>query len=172
MRLFIFVLLLSLFSCLAFPVVTQAQDARTPSFRSTDLPLPRFVSLNSDKVYLRAGPGLRYPVKWVYERKTLPVEITQEFESWRKIKDHEGEEGWIHTSLLSGERYILILSEEIVPAYADPSTDSRMVMRTEPYVVAHLDKCGETFCRIEKDGYRGWIEKKFLWGIYPDGELD
>ena len=81
------------------PSLTWAQDSS--GFRSTALPLPRFAALKSDKVYARAGPDQRYPVTWVYQKTGLPVEITQEYDAWRKIRDVDGGEGWVHKSLLS-----------------------------------------------------------------------
>ena len=68
---------------------------------SSGLPIPRFVSLSADKVFVRTGPALRYPIKWVYQRENMPVEIIQEFDTWRKIRDMDGDDGWVHQSLLS-----------------------------------------------------------------------
>ena len=158
------------FFALAVPPVA-AQDAA--SFRDTDLPLPRFASLRSDKVYMRAGPGLRYPIRWVYRRENLPMEIIQEFDSWRKIRDYDGEEGWVHQSLLSGLRTVMVRGEDgPLPVREKPEENARMVVRLEPTVIAKAEKCQPDWCRIEVGGYKGWIEKKVLWGIYDDEELD
>lgn len=157
------------FCALAAPAAAQDQPQAVQPFRTTDLPLPRFVSLKSDKVYMRTGPALRYPIKWVYTRENLPVEIVQEFEQWRKIKDIDGEEGWVHQSLLSGERTVLVKSDDLIPLREKDSADARMVARLEPMVVAHIEKCGAAgWCGVEAGGYEGWVERKFLWGIYPD----
>lgn len=169
-----FLIILMMAFCLgAFsPTVAHASDVEeaVEGFRSTDLPLPRFVSLRSDKVYVRAGPALRYPIKWIYKRANMPVEIVQEFENWRKVKGVDGEEGWIHQSLLSGERTVIIKdSEDPVPMREGFNGNARMVARIEPQVVASIDKCSGDWCRIETGGYRGWVERNFLWGIY-DGE--
>jgi len=99
---FLFCLIGFLFLPMSIPAYAQGADSS--AFRSTELPLPRFVSLRSDKVFMRFGPGKQYPIKWVYERKWLPVEIILEFDTWRKIRDHAGEEGWVHQSLLSDRR--------------------------------------------------------------------
>lgn len=153
------------------PLQSFAQDS-LQGFRTTNLPLPRYVSLTSDKVYVRTGPALRYPIKWVYKRENLPVEIIQEFDVWRKVRDYEGEEGWIHQSLLSGERTVLIDSIGIVPMREGFSHDSDMVARLEPMVVASLDKCTDDWCHLESHGYKGWVERKYIWGIYGDEELN
>ncbi len=163
--------LLLFLSVLLLSQLAVAEDS-VPGFRSTDLPLPRFVSLRSDKVYVRTGPALRYPIKWVYKREEMPVEIVQEFDSWRKITDFEGEAGWIHQSLLSGERTVLIQSDDLVPLREGFSSESRMMARLEPDVVAIVDKCISEWCRIEAEGYRGWVQRNFLWGIYEDEELN
>ena len=82
-----------------FPRVSAAQDEL---YDNSGLPIPRFVTLRSDKVFVRTGPGVRYPIKWVFQKENLPVEVIQEFDTWRQIRDRDGEEGWIHQSLLSG----------------------------------------------------------------------
>lgn len=153
------------------PAPVFAQDGAGAA-QVTGLPIPRFVSLDSQKVYVRSGPALRYPIKWVFKRKGLPVEIVQEFDAWRKIRDFEGEEGWIHSSLLSGRRSVLIQSDDLVPMHEGFSADSRLMAKLEPHVVALVDKCVGDWCRLEKDGYKGWVQRKFLWGIYEDEELD
>lgn len=145
-------------------------------FNSTSLPLPRFVSIKSDKAYVRAGPAVRYPVKWVFKRKNLPVEIVQEFDHWRKVRDSDGDEGWVHKMLLSGERTVLIQRGEQNEGLTDMregfSRDSRLVARLETGVIASVKQCIEDWCRLEKDGYTGWVERNFLWGIYEGEELN
>lgn len=156
----------------AFPVLAGEAEKPVPGFRATDLPLPRFVSLKSDRVYVRAGPALRYPIKWVYERSRLPVEIVQEFENWRKVRDFSGEEGWIHEAMLSGERTALVKTSEIVPLRERGDVSSRMVARVEPMVVTGIEECGGDWCRVDAGGYRGWVERNFLWGIYEAEEIN
>ncbi len=170
-------LILALLLCAGFlaPPPARAEEMPKPSgnFRSTDLPLPRYVSLRSDMVYVRAGPDLRYPIKWIFRREGMPVEIVQEFEHWRKIKAIDGGEGWVHQSMLSGERKVLIKSEsDPVPLREGFTKNARMIARIEPMVVAGVDKCDSGWCRIEASGYRGWVERNFLWGIYDDEELN
>ena len=160
----IFVVLLSL------PAFAQEEPVK--GFRDTNLPLPRFVSLKSDKVYVRAGPAMRYPIKWIYKRDGMPVEITQEFDSWRKVRDIDGEEGWVHQSLLSGDRTIIVKSGGLIALREKSAVDARMLARLEPNVIAQLDKCKKEWCRIETSGFRGWIERNSLWGIYENEELN
>lgn len=75
---------------------------------NTGLPLPRFAALRADEVNLRAGPGQRYPIQWVYHRRGLPVMIEREFDVWRLIEDTDGVKGWVHQATLVGSRDFVI----------------------------------------------------------------
>ncbi len=162
-----------LFFCILLPFSQAvAQDEPVQGFqRSTDLPLPRFVSLKADKVYVRTGPALRYPIKWIYKRENMPVEIIQEFDTWRKIRDFEGEESWIHQAMLSGERTVMVMTDDLVPMRESDGGQGRMIARLEPRVIASLERCGRNWCRIDTGGYKGWVERKSLWGIYEGEDL-
>ena len=95
------------FFLLSAPVFAEKQpesQKESKAFRSTEYPLPRFVSLRSDEVYVRTGPGQKYPVQWIFRKKDVPVEIILEYDVWRKVKDYDGHEGWVHKTLLSGKR--------------------------------------------------------------------
>lgn len=152
------------------PLPAYAQEKAI--FNQSGLEIPRFVSLRSDKVFVRTGPALRYPIKWIFVKANLPVEVIQEFDTWRKIRDSEGEEGWIHQSLLQGKRYGLITAEKGAHLVRKPVTGARLVVKLEPKVVAALDQCSGAWCMAEIGGFEGWIEKKSLWGVYEDEELD
>lgn len=130
------------------------------------LPLPRFAALRSDEVNLRAGPGDRYPIEWVFTRKDLPVEIVQEWEHWRKIRDSEGTEGWVHQRMLAGKRSVLITGETRA-LYAKPQQGAAVVARAEPGVVGRLLECKGAWCRIEADKIDGWVHRDQIWGVYP-----
>lgn len=135
--------------------------------RSTGLPLPRFVSLTDDRVNVRFGPGKQYPINWVFARQGLPVEIIQEFDTWRKVRDFEGQEGWIHSSLLSSRRTIMVMAET-AELRRTPSLDSRVVLRAEATVLGRLFDCVDEWCRVEIEGRRGWLQRSDFWGILPD----
>ncbi len=133
----------------------------------TGLPLPRFVSLRSDEVNMRTGPGRRYPVEWVYQRQGLPVEIIAEFDTWRRVRDWQGIDGWMHSSVLSGERYVVVTGGvRILRRKNDP--DSPPVVRAEVSVIAKLLECPEetAWCQVEIDGIRGWLHRGEFWGVY------
>ncbi len=142
------------------------------SFRVTGYPLPRFVSIRAKEAYVRTGPGTKYPVKWVINKVGLPVEITLEFENWRKIKVYDGVEGGIHQSLLSGRRHALISADEAVPLFRKPDRESIQKAFVEPLAMGVLEECIKVWCLIESEGYEGWVERKYIWGIYENEIFD
>jgi SH3-like domain-containing protein len=147
-------------------VVDAAAAARAGE---TGLPLPRFASLRSDEVNMRSGPGLEYPVEWVMLRPGLPVEIIAEFEHWRRIRDADGAVGWVHRTMLSGDRTLLVTGS-VRTLYSSPDPASPPVLRAEPGVIGELISCDETWCRAEIAGEDGWIERAHIWGVEP-GEV-
>ncbi len=154
--------------------VGKASLAQTEEiFNNSGLEIPRFVSVRSDKVFVRTGPALRYPIKWVYKREGMPVEIIQEFDTWRKIRDLEDGEGWIHQSLLSGQRNAVVTQEDgNAYFYKKPELTSKKVAQIENGNVITLDKCAVSWCKAAINGFSGWIERKSLWGIYDTEEFD
>ncbi len=144
----------------------EVPSAHSSAFRSTPYPLPRFVSLSKNKAFVRTGPGERYPIKWIFKKKGLPLEITLEYENWRRIKDHEGEEGWIYHSLLSGKRTGLILHDDLVPIHRKADKDSRLMAYIEPKALVALEKCEGAWCKLKAQGYEGWAERRYIWGVY------
>ncbi len=153
--------------------ISYAADPPTDAFRSTAFPLPRFVSLSSDEVFVRSGPGSRYPVKYVYRKKGLPVEVILEYEVWRKIKDFEGETGWVHQSLISGKRTGMIKDGEKVVLHQKPKKDSSEAAILEPRVVLDVDTCDEgAWCEVNAAGYKGWLERNHIWGVYEKEKID
>ena len=130
------------------------------------LPVPRFVSLRADEVNLRTGPGERYPIDWVLTRKGLPVEIVEEFEAWRKIRDAQGTEGWVHQRMVTGTRNVIVTGE-LRTLRADADAAAPAVARAEPGVIAHLLDCRDAWCRVELQGVKGWLKRSEVWGVYP-----
>lgn len=174
---FLVLIFLALIILPAFPVLAQEDGAQEDgvntgrAIRTTGLPVPRFVSLKSDKAFVRTGPGLRYPISWVFEKSGLPVEIIQEFDTWRKIRGPQGEEGWVHQTLISGQRTVLVTGESLVSISREPTADSRINAKLEPGVVARLLRCGTSMCELQKDNYRGWADRNSLWGIYEGEQI-
>lgn len=134
---------------------------------TSGLPLPRFVSLRSDEVNLRTGPGVRYPIDWIYARKDLPVEVIAEFEAWRKIRDWQGTEGWVHQSMLSGRRMMVVMGA--VRSLRNSDADSADPLAVvEAGVLGRILQCprNRDFCRIEVNQNQGWMRRDEIWGVY------
>jgi SH3-like domain-containing protein len=142
---------------------------------ATGLPVPRYVSLKSDRVNLREGPSKDHRTNWVFQRAGLPVEITAEFETWRKIRDSEGAEGWVLHSLLSGRRTALIFPSrkaESVELLAKAGNRADAVARLEAGVIGTVRACDGAWCRVSGEGFDGYIEQQNLWGVYPGEKVD
>lgn len=135
------------------------------------LPLPRFVSLASDKVNARTGPGSRYPIAWQYQRRGLPVEVVAEFEYWRRIRDRDGTETWVHKNLTSGKRYAIV-DGTVRALFKKPDPNAETLLEAEPGVQARLRKCAEAWCQVEIAGTRGWMPRAHLWGVYPAESIE
>src|SRR5207237_9917767 len=130
----------------------QVQTSPPPAGTASGLPVPRFVSLKSDKVNMHIGPAKTYEVKWLYQRAGLPVEITAEFETWRRIRDADGTEGWVYHSLLSGKRTGMVLAknpDDLVPVYEKSDVESAVVARLERGVVGTVKRCSDGWCAIK-----------------------
>ena len=143
----------------AMPVIANADLGK-----ETGLRVPRFVSMNSSKVNVRAGPGTRYPIKWVFQRKTLPVQIIAESDTWRKIRDFEGIEGWVHQRMLSGRRRAVVTGA-IQQLKREPQETAKTVALLEPGVILRLEKCSGVWCLVEGGSYEGWIGRQSIWGV-------
>jgi len=141
------------------------------------LPIPRFVSLKADRVNVRGGPTKDHDVTWVYNRAGLPVEVTAEFENWRRIRDWEGAEGWVYHSLLSGRRTATIASkaknkDELLMLYDRPDAKGTVVAKLQVGVLGAVKRCDGGWCRIVGEGFDGWVPQERLWGVYPNEKLE
>jgi SH3-like domain-containing protein len=148
-------------------LVAIAGWAMPASAAEKGLPVPRFVTLRSEEVNLRTGPGDRYPIEWVFKRKGMPVEIVAEFDVWRKIRDWQGTEGWVHQRMVVGNRAVMIKGEAHT-LHSSPDPTAAVVARAEPGVVAKLIECRRAWCRVEAQGVKGWLMRGEVWGVYPD----
>jgi SH3-like domain-containing protein len=152
-------------------VAAQAAGDAAPS----GLPVPRFVSLKADRVTVRGGPDKDHDIAWIYTRLGWPVEITAEFENWRRIRDSDGSEGWVYHSLLSGKRTAAVQGKsktDLAALHAKPDAQSTVTAELQSGVLASIKHCTGSWCRIIGDGFDGWIEQNRLWGVYPDEKID
>jgi SH3-like domain-containing protein len=147
----------------------------TPNGSVSGLPVPRFVSLKSDRVNVRSGPNKDQEVRWVYTRAGMPVEITAEFENWRRIRDWEGAEGWVYHSLLSGKRSAVVvptLKDDLVPLYDNADVQSAVTAKLQSGVLGVLKSCNGLWCEFNGKNFSGWIRQERLWGAYPNEKVD
>lgn len=135
------------------------------------LKLPRFVSLDADKVNLRTGPGQRYPIDWVLTRRDMPVEIIAQFENWRRIREWDGTTGWVQQNLLTGKRHAIVAKGDVRPIHRYPDPASAFVARAEPGVIGRLTECRDSWCKIEAQSVTGWMRRADLWGVYTDEKV-
>ena len=150
--------------------------ARAGSDAATSgLPVPRFVSLKADRVTVRGGPDKDHDVAWIYTRVGWPVEITAEFENWRRIRDCDGAEGWVYHALLSGKRTAAVQLKnktDLASVYQAPDAHSSVEARLQVGVLATVKHCNGIWCQISGDGFGGWIEQSALWGVYPGEKIE
>jgi len=149
------------------PDIATAQD-RGPV---TNLPIPRFVSMKANEANIRRGPSLTHRIDWVFKRKEIPLEITAEHGHWRRVRDHDGAGGWVHYSLLSGVR-TAIIEKDMLDLLSRPQDNAMVVARLELGVIARISKCNVEWCELSADGYEGWAQKAYLWGVQPTETLD
>ena len=142
-----------------------------PSFANergkvTNLPIPRYVSLKAEEGNVRRGPSLSHRIDWVFKRRNMPLQVTGEHGHWRRVQDRDGQGGWVHYSLLSGVRHVIIESD-LTPMRVKPIGDAEVNAYAEAGVVARLGTCSLEWCRVNAHGSRGWVAKKVLWGVKP-----
>ena len=131
--------------------------------------LPRFAALRSDDVNLRAGPGTRYPIEWVYKRRDLPVEIEREFEVWRAVRDIDGIQGWVHQATLTGRRTFIVQGSD-APLRADAKDTADQVAILKVGVIGRIRSCGggSDWCDVQVQSYRGYLRRDQIWGVLPN----
>ncbi|MEQ8746485.1 SH3 domain-containing protein [Pyruvatibacter sp.] len=140
----------------------------------TGLPMPRFVAIKSSPVNVRGGPSTNHQVAWVFVRKGVPVEVTAEFENWRRIRDVDGDQGWVFHTLIDGGRTVMVVGPDassprtgdLVALQFAPDTASDTVALIEPGVVGELAQCGQGWCAVRAGGYEGFVQADALYGVY------
>jgi SH3-like domain-containing protein len=134
----------------------------------TGQPLPRYAALRADEVYMRLGPGKRYPIEWVYKRRDLPMRIEREFEEWRLVRDQENTKGWVHQATLAPRRTAVVIGGEQIMRH-DARDDAAPVARLKPGVIVRLRSCdaASDWCQTQIQDYRGWMKRSEVWGMLP-----
>lgn len=149
------------------PSQTDSTTPRDPSKGAvTNLPVPRYVTLKTGEGNARRGPGSAHRIDWVFTTAGMPLRITAEYENWRRVEDGDGMGGWVHYTLLSGVRSVLV-TEDMAEFRAQPDAGSEVVYQTEMGVIGRLQQCISDWCRVSVAGEKGWVRKSSLWGVEP-----
>lgn len=164
----------AIFACaaLVMGLIVSAAEARSFETQTergpvTNLPMPRFVSLKVREANIRRGPALTHRIDWVFKRRGMPLTVTGEFGHWRRVQDRDGVGGWVHYSLISGNR-TGIVEQDLAPVLARAVGDAQVKARLEAGVIVNLDRCGPVWCRVKAEGHKGWMEKSAIWGVRED----
>jgi SH3-like domain-containing protein len=158
-------------------VASEPEAAPLPGIvvGKSGLPVPRFVSLKAGRINVRVGPGEDYKVSWVFTKPDLPVEVIQEFDTWRRIRDSDGQVGWVFHSLLSGNRTAVVTpwgADGPKPLHATASQSAEVTAFLGAGVMADIDRCDRGWCRLTGQSFAGWIPQDQLWGVYQNEEVD
>ncbi len=151
-------------------ILMAMQNALAQEQSESGLALPRMVSIRADNINARSGPGTKYPIEWIYKQKGAPLEIINEFELWRQVRDWDGSVSWIHKTRLTGRRFVKVITPGENNIYAKDKYDSKVVAKVEDGVIGEIKKCpkGSAFCLIKFETIEGWVAKKNLFGVYED----
>ena len=122
-----------------------------------------FLSLKNNEVNVRVGPSKKYPIKFTYKKKYLPLEVLDKSETWRKIKDFENNSGWIHISQLSKKKTAININENSI-LYKKATIYSKPLAKLEVGRLVLIKKCNKKWCKILSHKFSGWIKKNYLWG--------
>ena len=148
----------------------SAQEAKIV-VKGSGLPVPRFVTLKSNEVNMRVGPGREYPLSWVYKQKNLPVKVIAEFDTWRKVIDHEGTIGWMHSQLVGLKRYALIQSR-LTKLHRKPDSTSTVLAVADKGVLLELQICEPQWCRVASESVRAYVRREDIWGVLETETLN
>lgn len=162
--------LFALFAAVSAPALAQTEGAEAAHVGPvTGFPIPRYVTMRATEGNARRGPSRSHRIDWVFTRRHMPMMIVAEHGHWRRVVDRDGAGGWMHYTLLSGER-AAIVEADMLPLYARPDTGSNIRAHAEVGVTGMLDECVPDWCMIEVGGYEGWVDASALWGVDP-GEI-
>lgn len=134
---------------------------------STNLPIPRYISLRGEEAFMRRGPSQNHKIDWIYHRKGYPLRVIGESGHWRKVEDWEGVKGWFHYALLSSTRTVIVTADKAT-LHAAAAENGQMVAILQKGVIAKLKSCTQNWCEVEIDNLDGWLPKSAFWGVDAD----
>lgn len=133
----------------------------------TKLPLPRYVSLRSNEINVRRGPGLGYRKDWVFLRAGLPVRVIDEYGDWRRVVDPDDASGWVYHAMIAGRRTVVVTASRTF-FREKPAETAAARAEAERGVIARLRRCKPDWCEVEAKGFAGWVPKSAIWGVDAD----
>lgn len=164
-----------IFALVFSPFSAFAEDTTGSTGRNigpvTKQPIPRFVSLKPSDTPMREGPSKDHRIRWIFKREGLPVEVIAEHEQWRRVRDSESTEGWVYYGRLSNRRTVIVLAGKERPErdlFARENETSGVVARLQPGVIANVEACSADWCEVTVEGYKGYVKKNAVWGVYPE----
>ena len=124
---------------------------------------PKYASIKKERAYSRHNASFDAPLEFIYQKKNLPILIINEHGNWREIRDIDGDETWMHISMISKKKTFINEKDQNLLKYNDNSNIVNAIVKKG--VVGKIMNCSEKFCKVKIKPYRGWMEKKYLWGI-------
>ena len=146
-------------------IIFFTQNTYADIGKETGLEIPRYVSLKSNDANIRVGPSKNYPIKIKYIKKNYPLKVVEEYDEWRKVEDFKKNIGWIHKSLISGTRTGIILSNDNKTIRLLNTLDGNVIGEIGEGNIVYLEKCKIDWCLIVAENLKGWMDKKYIWGV-------
>ena len=146
-------------------IIIFSQVSNADIGKETGLEIPRYVSLKSNDANIRVGPSKNYPIEIKYIKKYYPLKVLEEYEDWRKVEDFQKNFGWIHKSLISGTRTGIILSNDNNTIKLLNTLKGNIIGEIGKGNIVFLEKCKIDWCLVSSRNYKGWIDKKYIWGV-------
>ena len=146
-------------------IITFTKNTNSDIGKETGLEIPRYVSLKSNDANMRVGPSQNYPIAIKYIKKNYPLKVLEEYEDWRKVEDFNKNTGWIHKSLISGIRTGIILSNDNNTIKLLNTLNGNIIGEIGKGNIVFIEKCKIEWCLVSSGNYKGWIDKKYIWGV-------
>ena len=153
------------FKIVFISIIIFCQVSNANVGKETGLEIPRYVSLKSDDANIRVGPSKNYPIEIKYIKKNYPLKVLEEYEEWRKVEDFKKNIGWIHKSLISGTRTGIVLSNDNKSIKLLNTLEGNVIGEIGKGNIVFLEKCKTDWCLVSSGNYKGWIDKKYIWGV-------
>ena len=159
---------MKVFGVILICFISFTQNTYADVGQETGLEIPRYVSLKSNDANIRVGPSKNYPIEIKYIKKNYPLKVLEEYEEWRKVEDFKNNIGWIHKSLISGNRTGIVLSNNNKTIRLLNTLDGNVIGEIGKGNIVYLEKCKINWCLVSAGNFKGWMDKKYIWGVKQD----